>query len=302
VQVLLVRAGALGDLLLLRRTIAALRAAGHSVSLLAPEAGDVLVSPVETDHRIAWEAAETALVLAGEAGGGPLAAALDQADAVLAFTRSAVLVDALRQRTRQLLVHDPTPPGGIHASLWLAGALRALGIDDTSEPPPLRFSADERSRARAITGELPPGFLAIHPGSGSPSKNWPARSFALLAERLAAGRRWLLLLGPAEDDTPWTDVRDAVVARGLPLRGLGAVLSQAGLYVGNDSGVSHLAAASGAATLAIFGPTDPSLWAPTGRSVCCVRATDLSALDVDEVEREARSILPTSAASGLPFG
>ena len=57
------------------------------------------------------------------------------------------------------------------------------------------------------------------------------------------------------------------VARELPLRVLGAVLARAGLYVGNDSGVSHLAAACGAPTLALFGPTDPALWAPVGPRV-----------------------------------
>ncbi|MEE9264659.1 MAG: glycosyltransferase family 9 protein, partial [Vicinamibacteria bacterium] len=46
-----------------------------------------------------------------------------------------------------------------------------------------------------------------------------------------------------------------------------SVLSQAGVYVGNDSGVSHLAAASGAPTIALFGPTDPSMWAPLGPQV-----------------------------------
>ena len=56
------------------------------------------------------------------------------------------------------------------------------------------------------------------------------------------------------------------------MRTLGAALSRAGLFLGNDSGASHLAAASGAPTLALFGPTDPALWAPVGPSVATLRA------------------------------
>jgi ADP-heptose:LPS heptosyltransferase len=53
---------------------------------------------------------------------------------------------------------------------------------------------------------------------------------------------------------------------------LGALLSDSGLYVGNDSGVTHLAAAFGAATLALFGPTSPTAWAPLGRAVRSIAA------------------------------
>ena len=87
-----------------------------------------------------------------------------------------------------------------------------------------------------------------------------------------------------------------VVARELPLRVLGAVLAEAGLFVGNDSGVSHLAAASGTPTLALFGPTDPAQWSPVGRSVRCLRAADLQALDVDTVEQ--RGALAGRCVSG----
>jgi ADP-heptose:LPS heptosyltransferase len=59
----------------------------------------------------------------------------------------------------------------------------------------------------------------------------------------------------------------AVTAHNLQLRLLAAVLSKCGAYVGNDSGVTHLAAATGIPTLAIFGPTDPAVWAPLGRNV-----------------------------------
>jgi ADP-heptose:LPS heptosyltransferase len=66
---------------------------------------------------------------------------------------------------------------------------------------------------------------------------------------------------------------------------LGAALSRCGLYVGNDSGTTHLAAAVGCATVALFGVSDPVLWAPRGRLVRLVRSpgNSMNDLDVDDV-------------------
>ncbi len=138
-----------------------------------------------------------------------------------------------------------------------------------------------------LTRDLPEGFLAVHPGSGSPAKNWPTERFAEAAHRLSDGRPCLLVLGPAEETT--RDWPGFTVAREWPLRVLGAALSRAGLFLGNDSGVAHLAAASGAPTLTLFGPTDPALWAPVGSRVSTLPAPDgdLAALPVDAVVRAA---------------
>ena len=101
--------------------------------------------------------------------------------------------------------------------------------------------------------------------------------------------------GPA-DVTPVAPLArrpGAVVARGLGLRTLGAVLARAGLFIGHDSGVSHLAAAWHAPTLALFGPTDPALWAPVGPRVRVLRAPrgQMEELSVDEVLSAVRSPL-----------
>jgi heptosyltransferase III len=225
-----------------------------------------------------------AAVLAGERTFGPIERALASADAVVAFTRSAAVLEALGRRARRLAARDPAPPpGGPHASLWLAGALEPLGIDALAEPPPLAFTEAEKVEAEAATSGLPAGFLAVHPGSGSPAKNWPFDRFVETARRLSPGRPWLLVLGPAEDDV--VPPPDALVARDLPLRRLGAVLARAGLFLGNDSGVAHLAAACGPQTLALFGPTDPAQWAPVGQTVRTLRAASgrLDDLEVDDV-------------------
>jgi len=306
-DVLLVRAGALGDLVLLRRAVAALRTAGHRVRLLAPAApARALIGsgPGEVEEILPWDGPETAAILAGERTRGPLGVALDAADVVVAFTRSEPVIGALRARAARVLVRDPAPPlGGPHASLWLAQALEPLALHaGDGPPPPLVFSEDERRDARARTRELDDGFLAVHPGSGSAAKNWPAERFAEAARRLAGGRPWLVVLGPAEEEeAAWPG---AIVAREWPLRVLGAALSRAALFLGNDSGVAHLAAASGAPTLTLFGPTDPALWAPVGRSVATLRAPGdaLTALAVDAVVAAALALRSAEPASGPPSG
>jgi ADP-heptose:LPS heptosyltransferase len=225
-----------------------------------------------------------AALLSGETTGGPVEAALASADAVVAFTRSAPVLEALGRRARRLVAWDPAPPlAGPHASLWLAEALETFGLDARREPPPLLFTEAERRDAQERTTGMPDGFLAVHPGSGSPSKNWPLERFVETAQRLSSGRPWLLVLGPAEEEVKAPSA--ARLARRLPLRTLGALLARAGLFLGNDSGITHLAAASGTRTLALFGPTDPALWAPVGPAVRTLRAPthDVADLRVDEV-------------------
>ena len=307
-DVLLVRAGALGDLLLLRPAIALLRAAGHRVRLLAPEVpGRVLLGPDAACCVLASDGAELAAALASGFGDGPIGRALAEADAVVAFTRSDALLARLRERARLLLPHDPRPPArGVHAARWLAGAVSPLvsagqpAATCLSDVRPLAFTEPEQREAAARVGSLPARFVAVHPGSGSASKNWPLDRFLDAARRLAGGQRFLLIAGPAEPDLSPPEA--ALLARDWPVRVLGAALARAGLYLGNDAGVSHLASAAGAPTLALFGPTDPGTWAPIGPRVATLRApaATLAELDVDSVVGEAERL--RSAASGLPSG
>jgi ADP-heptose:LPS heptosyltransferase len=255
------------------------------VSLLAPAApAAALVGPGEVAEALPWDGPGMAALLAGERTGGPVEAAIASADVVVAYTRAAAVLEALARHARRVVARDPAPPaGGPHASLWLAAALSELGIDARRDPPPLAFTEEETAGARSAASGLPSAFLAVHPGSGSAAKNWPRDRFVAAARRLSPGRRWLLVLGPAEEDA--SPPAGAVVARGMPLRRLGALLARAGLFLGNDSGVTHLAAACGTNTLALFGPTDPAQWAPVGRAVRTLRAPSgrLEDLAVDDV-------------------
>lgn len=101
------------------------------------------------------------------------------------------------------------------------------------------------------------GFAFIHPFSGSARKNWPLERFRELAGELQMPVEWCA--GPEE-----------LLEGSVRLENLYALacrIAQATLYIGNDSGISHLAAAVGTPVVALFGPTDPAVWAPRGARV-----------------------------------
>jgi heptosyltransferase-2 len=211
-----------------------------------------------------------------------LARRLSAFDACIAYTRQDRLVAHFERFIPTVIAHGPAPIG-VHAAEWLAGPTRALGGLPPLVPADLQPTPSEEARAAAfLRDRLAPGFLALHMGSGGPAKNWPSDRFTSLA-RVLSGGRWLLVEGPAEDAFPLDPAADETCFRAqqLPLRVLAAVLRQARLFVGNDSGVTHLAAAAGAPTLALFGPTDPALWSPVGRRVAVVRSPTPSMPDLE---------------------
>lgn len=123
--------------------------------------------------------------------------------------------------------------------------------------------------------------IVIHPFSGSKRKNWPLDRFRELAVRLPYPVEWIA--GPEEEFS------DALRFENLGV--LAAWISGARLYIGNDSGITHLAAAVGQRTLALFGPTAPETWAPRGESVTVLHSNPLHALSVEEVLAAANRLL-----------
>jgi ADP-heptose:LPS heptosyltransferase len=114
--------------------------------------------------------------------------------------------------------------------------------------------------------------LIVAPGSGGRKKNWPARAYRDIADWWEKRMHGLavIILGPVEEeDQEMIDTFDAgaCVLKGLELEKVAALFSHCNLYLGNDSGLTHLSAALGVKTIAIFGPTDPVRWAPRGRRV-----------------------------------
>ena len=152
---------------------------------------------------------------------------------------------------------------------------------------PLLQLFEEPQRARR--GSLPEKQILIHPGSGSPRKNWPQQNWRQLMARLSPPLS--LILGDAEQSN-WEGEfvsvpRDDDKPRHLvnaPLEELVNAFSQCRLFLGHDSGISHLAAASGARCVLLFGPTEPACWAPPAPNVRVLRnRSDLASLAVDAV-------------------
>jgi len=159
--------------------------------------------------------------------------------------------------------------------------------------PELAFTAKERVPRVDTSGrarDSAEAMVAIHPGSGSARKNWPVPRFVEVAQRLQAeGEAVSWIVGPAEEGTALPP--GARVWHDLDLRVLAASLARCRLYVGNDSGVTHLAAACGCPTIVLFGGSDPQVWLPRGDKVRAVESISMDGISVDRVLVECRKLV-----------
>ncbi len=112
--------------------------------------------------------------------------------------------------------------------------------------------------------------VILHPGSGSDRKNWPEANFLKLADHLRdRDITFSWLLGPAEQYFRIPS-RDSVIREDSLVK-LAGLLSGASVFVGNDSGISHLCASLGVRSIVLFGPSDSAVWAPRGEHVSIIR-------------------------------
>jgi ADP-heptose:LPS heptosyltransferase len=161
-------------------------------------------------------------------------------------------------------------------------AARLLRLADAPPPPFLFTTAQTEAKAAALLGEGGP-ILAIGPAANWIGKTWPVERFALTAVQLmekgapfADGR--LLILGGPDDWRAAEPMRRSIPReRWIDMTGQAdlltayAALKHARLFIGNDSGLMHLAAAAGAPTLGLFGPSDERLYGPWGENTRVVR-------------------------------
>ena len=133
-------------------------------------------------------------------------------------------------------------------------------------------------------------LVMLHPGAGAAGKRWSPENFAGLARRLVCRNDLepILMEGPAEPGLGRRiaeAVPGAMLCAGAALGPLAGILSRCRFFIGNDSGVTHLAAALGVPTVALFGPTAPAQWAPLGESVTVLRDASgrLEKITVDAV-------------------
>jgi heptosyltransferase-2 len=266
--------------------------------------GDFIATlPVLQALRAQWPAAHLEIwgyphiaELAVAAGLAQAVVSLDKAEMVRFFVPEPAFTDGQVAAVRSFdlvfnYLHDPV--GQVRSNLLLAGArqvisgspiikrghavpfllepLQALAIYESEPVPALDFSGDTRAAGRQRLRGL--GFsgrpVVVHPGSGSPAKNWPTERFAEIIRRWqAAGREVVAVSGEADTAVFAALARelpDLAVLSGLGLVALAATLAECAAFLGNDSGITHLAAAVGLPVVALFGPSDPDTWAPRGR-------------------------------------
>lgn len=205
-----------------------------------------------------------------------------------------------RAGVKNLISASPKVGDSAHAAHQLAKPLEQMAL--WLEDPAAQFfpSGEDLEAAQKVLSPLKGPFVAIHPGSGSATKNWPTERWEDIVQKLAHDPRigHILIVGGESDNTPLAHLRETLpkqctILENLPLPVLGAIFSQSMLFLGHDSGISHLAAASGARCLLLFGPTDPDVWAPANPGVKVLAARDgkLSELETATVLEKVEEIL-----------
>lgn len=300
-SLLVIQPGALGDTLLSLPAIRALRAGSPSDDLVLVtqrEAGELLRDCGEIDAVVPIEGPGLTELLAGQAPAsqvlrqtllrctlavgwmndpdGGLQAALGRAGCRRRRVRA--LATGAFQAVHQADRYLETVAGLVPVAV----APRALRV-----PPPVVEGGRRRLHQAGWSGREP--LVVLHAGSGSPHKCADPGLFA------SAMRAWhsrgvstVLLAGPADAEhlaavTKGCTVPPMIV-RGCDLRTVAGVLQHAALYVGYDSGITHLAAALGLAVIGLYGPTDPTRWAPREVNVRILRGAPCECPDWEAVQ------------------
>lgn len=222
---LLIRPGAIGDVILSLPTLEAAR--GDYTEVWAPRAVLPLIRFADRTRAIA----DTGLELVGVVEGAHVTA-LENFDSIYSWygTNRPEFRDAVGRLPFTFFPALPPPAEGI---------------------PRITVPQAEKEN-----------FVAIHPFASSAAKRWPLRNFRAVAEKLDMPVKWTA--GPEEP------LEEAV--RFEDLYQLACWLSTARLFIGNDSGIGHLAAAVGTPAVAIFLVTDPKIWAPRGLHVAVLES------------------------------
>jgi heptosyltransferase III len=309
-KILVLRGGALGDFIVTLPALTMLRERWPTASIelvgnataaqLALNRG--LINAVHSQHERRWSS------LYGRSSLEPeFAAWLGTFDLVLSFWP-----DPERELTARFPLREDQvfrfgaalPTGAVPAAAHYCEPLRTLGLRPSALFYPLAPLPAASSTPDGGVNLREPTIL-VHPGSGSPTKNWPVENWLHLFEKLpapvslilgevelprwpawsatSAARVTKLQVRPADSVAP--QASDLINA---PLEELVSRLSGCRLFLGHDSGISHVAAACGARCVLLFGPTDPAVWAPPVPNVRVLRrGNSMAELSVPDVLRAA---------------
>lgn len=203
--------------------------------------------------------------------------------------------DAIEGRLRQnhsgevhKITPRPTVEDETHVAQYIIKQLEAKGLLREGVSPSTSHPVEQRQSLREKS------LIIMHPGAGSSRKRWPVENFIQVASFIGgmSHGKVVFIVGPAESglarlikDKPKEGFR---VYEVHDLSNVMALVRQAKCFVGNDSGVTHLAAFMGIPTVAIFGPSSPKRWSPVGRATNVLRGAPNCApcFEVDAVNCE----------------
>jgi ADP-heptose:LPS heptosyltransferase len=289
--------GAIGDFVLAMSVVQAVAAKVRTARVVAiasaPSAGLAAGRSVINQRLLPDQVGLHTLFGEGAAADRRLRELLADASCVLSFLGppSGPVHGALREATQAPVISlDPRPSEETldqrrHITVQWASDVARAGFELTElDPPVIRMDSPAES-----TDDSRP-MVIIHPGSGGDAKCWPLDRFMAVADTLHDCRaKWMLGPAECESDTKLVksvrqrcDGRDeALLIEEDFLKATGHIAA-ADLYLGNDAGMTHVAAAMGIPTVAIYGPTDPAVWRPLGDHVSPV-ATPQPGMPIDAV-------------------
>ena len=286
-NILIIHQGALGDFIVSLPAIAAVRRShpGSSVEIwgypdiLRLVEGRFYADAIDSINQEGMSRLYSEQASAPEA----LVARIRRFDPVILFggDLQGTFADNLRKhgiRDVYRISSFPKEDGITHVIDHQLSQLSEMGIPAAGGVPELFPSREDEQHARHFfdTHVIEPDdfTVAMHIGSGSRKKVWPPDRFARLAETLVTRRgvRVVVLTGPADAELAREYRERTSSGSGLmlnchPLPELAAILKRCSVFVGNDSGITHLAAAAGVPVVSLFGPTDPRVWGPRGNDV-----------------------------------
>jgi ADP-heptose:LPS heptosyltransferase len=189
-----------------------------------------------------------------------------------AHFRFAGAYNLLIPRAQEILGVERT----VHTAEHLASAMFFLGARRMEIPRARLFAAVERA-------ERP--YAVIHPAASAPDKTWPAERFRAVAERL--GIEPVFIAGPGENLDAFAPYRRII---GAPLAEVKSLLAGASLFIGNDSGPAHMAAAFGLPVVVLFGTSNPDIWRPWKTPAETLTGNPIASIPVEQVLEAAAKL------------